>query len=58
MSVLSRDATEVLYLVVGEAKAEAVRRAFAAEPGPDVPASLVRGRRTTAILDEAAASRL
>ena len=51
-------ATEVLYLVVGEAKAEAVRRAFAAEPGPDVPASLVRGRRTTAILDEAAASRL
>jgi 6-phosphogluconolactonase len=51
-------AGELLYLVVGEAKAEAVRRAFAAEPDPAVPASIVRGRRTTAILDEAAASRL
>jgi 6-phosphogluconolactonase len=51
-------ARELLYVVVGEGKAEAVRRAFAAEPDPAVPASIVRGRRTTAILDDAAASRL
>jgi 6-phosphogluconolactonase len=48
----------LLFLVTGAGKAEAVRRAFAAEPSPGTPASLVRGRRTVALLDEAAASRL
>jgi 6-phosphogluconolactonase len=50
----------VLFLVTGEAKAEAAARAFAGEPGPQTPASLVRSGtgRTSAILDRAAASRL
>jgi 6-phosphogluconolactonase len=51
-------AGELLYLVAGDAKAEAARRAFADTPGPATPASLVRGRRTVAILDEAAAALL
>ena len=46
------------YLVTGESKAEAVRRAFAEPPSPATPASLVRGRRTIALLDPAAASLL
>ena len=48
----------LVYLVTGESKAEAARRAFADEPSPDTPASLVRGVRTLALLDAAAASRL
>lgn len=48
----------LVYLVTGEGKADAVRRAFAEEPGADTPASLVRGRETVALLDAAAASRL
>ena len=48
----------LLYLVTGEEKAEVVRRAFAEEPSPEIPASLVRGVETIAILDAAAASRL
>ena len=48
----------LIYLVTGESKAEAVRRAFVEEPSPDTPASLVRGQETIAILDAAAASRL
>jgi 6-phosphogluconolactonase len=49
----------VVFLAAGEDKAEAVRRAFAAEPGPETPASLVRGSsETIAILDRAAASLL
>jgi 6-phosphogluconolactonase len=48
----------VLYLVTGAGKAEAVRLAFAADPDPGTPASLVRGRSTVAILDQAAASEL
>jgi 6-phosphogluconolactonase len=50
----------VLFLVVGEAKAEAVARAFGGEPDPAIPASLVRSAegRTVAVLDAAAASRL
>ena len=50
----------VLFLVVGEDKAEAVEWAFAQEPTPAVPASLVRSAtgQTVAILDPAAASRL
>lgn len=53
-------AAHVVFLAVGAEKAEAVRRAFAEEPSRDVPASLVRSAegRTTAILDEAAASLL
>jgi 6-phosphogluconolactonase len=53
-------AEEVLFLVSGEAKADAVRRAFAGPASPETPASLVRARtgRTTAILDRAAAAEL
>lgn len=48
----------LVYLATGEAKAEAVRRAFAEEPSPATPASLIRGRETIAILDTAAAALL
>jgi 6-phosphogluconolactonase len=48
----------LVYLVTGADKADAVRRAFAADPSPDTPASLVRGRTTLALLDPAAASLL
>ena len=48
----------LVYLAVGEGKAEAVRRAFADEPSPATPASLIRGRETIAILDPAAAALL
>ena len=48
----------LVYLATGEAKAEAVRRAFAEEPSPATPASLIRGSETIAILDAAAASLL
>jgi 6-phosphogluconolactonase len=53
-------AREILFLLAGEEKAEAAARAFAAEPSPDTPASLVRARngRTVAILDRAAAAKL
>jgi 6-phosphogluconolactonase len=51
-------AQEVLFVVTGDAKADAVRRAFAAAPSRQTPASLVRAEsgRTTAILDRAAAA--
>lgn len=51
---------EIVFLVTGESKADAARRAFAEEPSPETPASLVRARNgnTTAILDRAAAARL
>ena len=48
----------MVYLVLGESKADAVERAFAGDPSPATPASLVRGRRTIAVLDTAAAGRL
>ena len=48
----------MVYLVTGEGKAEAVGHAFAGEPSPDTPASLVRGVETVAILDRAAAAAL
>ena len=48
----------LIYLVTGEAKAEAVRRAFAEEPSAETPASLVRGQETIAIVDPAAGSLL
>jgi 6-phosphogluconolactonase len=50
------EARTMVYLVTGEGKAEAVRRAFAAEPSTDTPASLVRGLQTISILDRAAAA--
>jgi 6-phosphogluconolactonase len=55
-----RSAEEVLFIVAGEAKAAAARRAFVEEPGPETPASLVRATsgRTTAILDRAAGAEI
>jgi 6-phosphogluconolactonase len=55
-----RSAREVLFLIAGADKADAVRRAFAGEPSRATPASLVRAVRgkTTAVLDTAAASKL
>ncbi len=47
----------VLFLVLGESKAQAAARAFAGTPDPAIPASLVRGsERTLVILDRAAAA--
>jgi 6-phosphogluconolactonase len=53
-------AREIVFLLSGASKAEAAARAFAAEPSPDTPASLVRAQagRTVAILDRAAAAKL
>ncbi|MGI8420849.1 MAG: 6-phosphogluconolactonase [Gaiellaceae bacterium] len=51
-------AAHVVFMVVGAAKAETVARAFEDEPSAETPASLVRGLRTTVVLDVAAASRL
>ncbi len=51
-------ALTMLYLVTGRKKADAARRAFADPPSPDTPASLVRGQRTIALLDRAAAALL
>ena len=53
-------APEVVFIVSGEAKAEAVERAFARPPGPETPASLIRSAegRTRVVADAAAASRL
>lgn len=50
----------VLFLVTGDAKAEAARAAFVEEPSERTPGSLVRSRdgSTVAILDHAAASAL
>ena len=51
---------EVLFLVAGADKADAVARAFAGEPSRDTPASLVRSLEgpTTVVLDRAAAAKL
>jgi 6-phosphogluconolactonase len=53
-------APEVVFIVTGEAKAEAVERAFARPPGPETPASLIRSAEghTRVVADAAAASRL
>jgi 6-phosphogluconolactonase len=53
-------APEVVFLVTGGSKADAVERAFARPPGPEIPASLIRSAsgRTRVIADAAAASRL
>jgi 6-phosphogluconolactonase len=55
-----RSANEILFIVAGEQKADAVRRAFVDEPSDSAPASLVRARsgRTRAIIDRAAAAGL
>jgi 6-phosphogluconolactonase len=53
-------AHEVLFLIAGEDKAEAVAVAFGGAPGPHAPASLVRpdAGNLTLLLDPAAAARL
>ena len=54
-------AHEIVFLVTGEDKAEAVARAFGGlRPGPEAPASLVRPSHgsLTVLLDEAAAKHL
>ena len=53
-------AASVLFLVTGESKAAAAAKAFAGDPDPSVPGSLVRAEsgRTAAILDRFAAAGL
>jgi 6-phosphogluconolactonase len=55
-----RAADEVLFLVAGEEKADAAKRAFGDEPSRATPGSLVRAinGKTVAVLDAAAASKL
>jgi 6-phosphogluconolactonase len=55
-----RSAGEVLFLVTGADKADAAARAFAGDPDPATPGSLVRSEtgRTWAVLDATAASQL
>jgi 6-phosphogluconolactonase len=55
-----RAAAEVVFVVSGEEKADAVRRAFVDDPSEATPSSLVRADsgRTSAILDRAAAAKL
>ena len=57
---LLESANTILFLVSGEDKADAARRAFGEPPSPATPASLVRARhgRTLAVLDRAAAAQL
>jgi 6-phosphogluconolactonase len=50
-------ARQVVFLVAGEDKSDAVRRAFGGERSPDAPASLVTDDAVV-LLDEGAASRL
>jgi len=47
----------IVFLVTGEGKADAVRRAFSGPPDPEAPGSLVDGQ-VAALLDPAAAARL
>ncbi len=53
-----RSARTMVYLVTGDDKADAVKRAFADEPSRATPASLVRGEETLVVLDAAAAALL
>jgi 6-phosphogluconolactonase len=48
---------QIVFLVTGEDKAEAVQRVFAGPPDPRAPGSLVEGN-VVALLDAAAAARL
>lgn len=54
------DTRELLFLVAGEDKAEAVEHALAGEPSHDTPGSLARaaGGVTRAVVDRAAAAKL
>ena len=54
------DTHELLFLVAGEDKADAVARALAGDPSPATPGSLARAAEgtTRAILDRAAAAKL
>jgi 6-phosphogluconolactonase len=53
-------ALQVVFLVLGDQKAEAVARAFAGPPDPATPASLLRSEsgETIVLLDRAAAAQL
>ena len=53
-------ADTIVFLIVGAEKADAVARAFAGEPSPATPASLVRSASgtTIALLDRAASAHL
>ena len=53
-------ARAVVFLVTGDKKADAVRRAFGPSPDPDLPGAMVRpaAGSLTVVLDEAAAARL
>lgn len=55
-----RDTRELLFLVAGEDKADAVARAFAGGPSHETPGSLARATEgtTRAVLDRAAAAKL
>ncbi len=55
-----RSAREILFMVTGEAKAEAAASGFEGKPSQDAPASLVRAKdgKTVVILDRAAAAKL
>jgi 6-phosphogluconolactonase len=56
-----RGTQELVFLVTGEDKADAVQRSFAGEPSPETPGSLARawsGGVTRAVLDRAAAAKL
>jgi 6-phosphogluconolactonase len=53
-----RNTRELLFLVTGADKADAVARALAGEPSRETPGSLVRGETTRAILDSDAAAKL
>jgi 6-phosphogluconolactonase len=48
---------QIVFLVTGEGKADAVARAFSGRPDPRAPGSLVDAE-VTVLLDEAAAARL
>jgi 6-phosphogluconolactonase len=52
-----RGAQHVVFLAVGREKAEAVARACG-EPDRATPASLIRGQRTTLVVDREAAANL
>jgi 6-phosphogluconolactonase len=53
-------ARQVVFLVLGTEKADAVARAFGAEPDPALPAALLRSQEggTVVLLDRAAAAKL
>jgi 6-phosphogluconolactonase len=59
LPVLS-EARQVVFLILGVDKAEAAARAFAGEPDPATPASLLRSKEgeTIVLLDLAAAAKL